>query len=189
MDLGVLGALPFGRGLPPIRRIEAQQVDRVAHPDARRIIGGRRKLGIEIHVGAGDAIKKLEIAEERHRRPDILDKQHLAPAAVTDHHIRGEALALQPLAKPGHRKAVHHRHFHLLQVRRDRARRRQRQVFEKADARDLTAAALRDKDHVVAGFPEVPHQVNVLTRKKLMDEEEIHRSRKNRDDAVRVNPG
>src|SRR5256886_4909763 len=53
---------------------------------------------------SGDAIKKLEISEQRHRWPDILDKQHLAPAAVTDHHIRGEAFALEPFAKPRDRK-------------------------------------------------------------------------------------
>src|ERR1043166_3685393 len=39
VDLRVLRALPFGRGLAPIRRIEAQQVDRVAGPEARRLEG------------------------------------------------------------------------------------------------------------------------------------------------------
>jgi hypothetical protein len=46
---------------------------------------------------------------------------------------------------------------------------------------------LRDEDHIVPGFLEMLHQVDVLTRKILVDEQEIHRSRDDGNDAVAAN--
>ena len=174
MDLGILRPLPFGWGLAPIRRVEAQQVDRVAHADARRLDGCRRELGVEIEIGARDTIEEFEIAEQWHVRPHILDEQHLAPAAMADHDVGGEPLAFQSLANTRHGKAVHDPHLDFLQVERDRAGRRQRQIFENADAGQLAAAALGQKHNIVAGLLQMPRQMQVLPREILMDEQKVH---------------
>ena len=93
---------------------------------------------------------------------------------MTDHHIGAEALALQALAEAGHGQPVHHPQFHILQVGLSRGGWWQRQVFERANTRHLAAPALGDEDHRIADLLEVSHQVEVLPREELMDEQEIH---------------
>ena len=95
MSRRVLVALPQGRGVPPIRRLERQQVGRVAHADPCRIIAAWRKLGIEVEIRAGHPVKEFEVAQQRNRRPDVLDEDHLAPAGMANHQVGSEPLALQ----------------------------------------------------------------------------------------------
>src|SRR5207302_1026515 len=57
---------------------------------------------------------------------------------------------------------------------RDRAGRRQRQIFENPDAGQLAAAALGQKHDIMAGLLQMPRQMQVLPREILMDEQKVH---------------
>src|ERR1051325_685640 len=74
----------------------ASRLNRLIVLRVRMRVGSMVVAGIEIEIGARNAIEELEIAEQWHVRPHILDEQHLAPAAMADHDIGGEPLALQP---------------------------------------------------------------------------------------------
>jgi hypothetical protein len=93
---------------------------------------------------------------------------------MADHDIGGEPLALQPFADTRDGEAVHDPHLDFLQVGRNRAGGRERQIFENADARQLAATALGQEYDIVAGGLEMPRQMQVLARKILMDEQKVH---------------
>ena len=99
---------------------------------------------------------------------------------MADHDVRREPLALQPFAKARNGETVHRAHLEFLQMRRNRAGRRQRQIFEDADAGQLAAAPLRHEHDIVAGLLQMPRQVQVLPGEELMDEQEVHRAARQR---------
>jgi hypothetical protein len=81
-------ALPLRGGVAPVGRLECQQVDAVARPQARRVIENRDKFGVKSHIHAHGVIVELEIRQQRHLWKHILDEQCFAPTAVSYDQIR-----------------------------------------------------------------------------------------------------
>jgi hypothetical protein len=52
----------------------------------------RRELGVIAHVGAVELVKKLGVQAKAGSGPDLLGKQQLAPARVSDDHVGHKAL-------------------------------------------------------------------------------------------------
>ena len=170
----ILGALPFGRALPPIGRFQPQKVDPVARPQARCRVGFRRIFRIEIDVGPAGSIEKFKIAEQRSFRPNVLQVKNFSPAIVADHDVGHKSVAIEPVAQFRHLRPVDDATFQLAQKRMCTAGGRRRPIFELADAVDPRTARLRDKAHVMPGAHQVAGGVHVLAREVLVNEQKLH---------------
>jgi hypothetical protein len=106
--LRILTALPLGRGLAAIGRVEAEQVDCVARPQPHGGVRLRREFAVEVDIRSAGPIEELEISQQGSSRPDILDVKDFAPSIVTNHDVGNEPVTVEPLAQPRHREPVGH---------------------------------------------------------------------------------
>ncbi len=168
--------LPLGRRLPVLVQRQRQEVDRVHGADARILVGGQREFRVEADILAGHPVVELEIAEQRHVRPDIDQVQQLAPAVMADDHVRAEAQALQVARHPGDVLGPHHRQVQVADMRMGRLLRRHRHlVVEAAHAGDVVLVRLRDEGDLGALAPQqVADRVQELPGEVLVDEQVFH---------------
>ena len=166
----ILVALPYRRGVAPIRGIQAQHIGRVSHPDAQHVFHGGRKLRVEIEIRTLGAIEKLEIPKQGNAGPNVFDEKKFAPSGMTDDDVRGEPFALQSFAQPGDSKAAQDPAVEIVHIGLRPRQYWSREIFEHANARDLLIAALGNKHDAMSGIQQVPHDMNLLSGKVLMDE-------------------
>ena len=95
---------------------------------------------------------------------------------MTDDDVGSEPFPSQAFAQPSNSEAVHDRAIDLVHVGLRRGQDRCREIFEHANAGDLVIPALRNEHDGMPSFLEVPHDVNMLAGKVLMDEQELHRA-------------
>ena len=158
-------ALPFGWRIAPVSRFEAQQIDRVAHPQAAAVIRRAGKFGVEIGVDTGMMIEEFEIAQQRGVGIDVLDEQRLAPAAVADDDVRRHALRLQHAERFRDRLAMPHRDFEIDGVPVALDRRGEIGIIDELDdALHPVGVGLRDEiDCVVRVVRQMPERESAET--------------------------
>ncbi len=116
------------------------------------------------------SIEKLEISKQWNARPNVFDKNKLAPSGMTNDDVGDKPFPLQPFAQPGDSETVHDRDIDFVHVGLRRRQNWGRLIFEDANALDLLIVALGNKDDGMSTFLEVPDDMCMLSRKVLMDE-------------------
>jgi hypothetical protein len=171
----ILIALPSRRRLPPIRRIEPEQIDRIASAQPPRDIGARRELRVEIGVASYRPIKELKVIEEGNIRQHILDKERLSPAVVADYDVRNKTLAFELLASLRHGETVLYRRIEFVDMLVCGGNRRGRRVSDQRYPWDLGAVPLSDTNDSIARVSQVANNMAILGGKILVNEQPIHR--------------
>jgi hypothetical protein len=161
--------------LPPIRRIEPEQIDRIASAQPQRDIGARRELGVEIAVASCRAIKELEVIEKGNIRQHILDKERLSPAVVADYDVRNKTLTFELLASPRHGETVLYRRIEFVDMLVCGGNRRGRRVSDRRYPSDLGAVLLSDTNDPIARASQVADNMAILGGEIVVNEQPIHR--------------
>ena len=137
--------------------------------------GMRREFRVAADIRSGQVVEILAVADLRGRGPDVDEIERLAPAFVSDDHVRLEPGSVQPGGDFGHRHRAPGGCVELPGILMGAQRSRGDRVGDLPHPADVQRGRSADEDDLMPpGGSQRADEVKELAWETMVDEQELH---------------